>query len=255
METLSKTDVIDLEKASGFEFGPFYKEWLMMRAPEKVTRWIEKERERVRLGYAPIVATRQGLMAADINDPLMAAGTIVSRNNSVSEINLLGDSANGTCPQAIINQFCAISPNDARAGKMYVMKFGGIHSTTGTPTLILTPRWGTSTTVATNVSLGVSQTLTTGSGVSAQPFFGEFVFTIHTNPAGATQATGKGHGFAVFGTSTTAAAPVTMGKTAATVDTTGQGTAGCGMTMNVTWGTASASNAITPETFIIFSAN
>jgi hypothetical protein len=242
-------DLIEREIASGMPMGPFHRRWLLQRAPEKVKRDLEMARLHPHLYMMP----RQGFLAPDIND--INTSDFNARNTFTTEVNLLGGDANGAPSQGLINQFCAISPNDARAGKAYLLKFGGIHSTTGTPTIIFTPRWGSHVTIGTNVILGVSQTLTTGSGVSAQPFYGEFLFGIKTSPPGATAGTGKGHGFVAIGTATTTAAVVTMGKTLATIDTTGQGTAGCGLQMGVTWSASSASNTITPENWIIFSVN
>jgi hypothetical protein len=46
-----------------------------------------------------------------------------------------------------------------------------------------------------------------------------------------------------------------MGSTAATIDTTGQGTAGCGIQIGITWGTSSASNTITCQNYILRSLN
>lgn len=247
-------EVIEAEIASGVPFGAFHRRYQMQRAPERVHRWLEKERERQARGWPAILGMpRQGLASLDLNDPNTADFT--ARHTFTTEVSLLGDTNASAPPQAMVNQFCAIPANDARAGKVYQLTFGGIHSTTGTPTIIFTPRWGSHVTIATNVILGVSQTLTTGSGVSAQPFFGQFIFTIRTSPPGATLGTGKGHGFVAIGTSTTAAAVVTMGKTAATIDTTGQGTAGCGLQMGVTWSASSASNTITPENYFIASLN
>lgn len=178
-----------------------------------------------------------------------------ARNTFTTEVSLIGNTANGAPTQASINQFCALPANDMYPGKMYHLTFGGIYSTTGTPTIIFTPRWGSSTTIGTNVSLGVSQTLTTASGVAAQPFYGEFIFTIRTAPPEATAGTGKGHGFVALGGLTTNASVVTMGKTLATIDTSGQGTAGCGIQIGITWGTSSASNTITCENYLLRSLN
>jgi len=241
-------EIIEREIAAGIPFGPFHRQWLLAQAPEKVRRHLELARDSQIRAMA-----RQGLATMDTNDVNTADFT--ARNTFTTEVSLIGDTANGAPPQSMINQFCAIPANDARAGKVYKVIFAGVHSTTGTPTLIFTPRWGNSVTIATNISLGVSQTLTTGSGVAAQPFFGEFIFAIRTAPPGATLGTGKGHGFVAIGTATTTAAVVTMGKTAATVDTSGQGTAGCGLQIGVTWGTSSASNTITCETYILQSLN
>jgi len=241
-------DVIEREIAAGIMFGPFHRKWLLGRAPERVHRLLELGRQ-----HPELRMVRQGFAAMDIND--VNTADFNARNTFTTEVNLLGGDINGAPSQALINQFCAIPANDARAGKVYKVIFGGVHSTTGTPTLIFTPRWGSHITIATNISLGVSQTLTTGSAVSAQPFYGEFLFAIRTAPPGASLGTGKGHGYVAIGTSTTAATVVTMGKTAATIDTTGQGTAGCGLQMGVTWGTSSASNTITPENWLLTSLN
>lgn len=248
MHMITVEDVVRREIAAFGPFGPFHRRWLLERAPERVRCYLELGRL-----HPELRMVRQGFAAMDTNDANTA--DFSARNTSASELSLLGGDANGAPTQALINQYCAIPANDARAGKVYKVYFGGVHSTTGTPTIIFTPRWGSSTTIGTNVSLGVSQTLTTGSGVSNQPFYGEFVFTVRTAPPGATQGTGKGHGYVCLGTSTTAAALVTMGKTSATIDTTGQGTAGCGLQMGVTWGTSSASNTITPENWLIQSLN
>lgn len=249
MEHVHVTDVIDLERAHGVPMGPFHQRWLHERAPEKVRDYLRLARERPWLVGMP----RQGFEAMDLNDANTA--DFNARNTFTSEVNLLGGDINGAPSQGLINQYCAIAANDARAGKVYQVIFGGVHSTTGTPTIIFTPRWGSSVTIGTNISLGVSQTFTTGSGVSAQPFFGTFTFVVRTAPPGVTAGTGKGHGFVALGTATTTAGVVTMGKTAATIDTTGQGTAGCGLQMGVTWSASSASNSITPESWILQSLN
>jgi hypothetical protein len=178
-----------------------------------------------------------------------------ARNTFTTEVNLIGDTISSAPPQAMINQFCAIPANDAVPGRMYHLTFAGVYGTTGTPTIIFTPRWGNSATIGTNISLGASQTWTTASGVSAAPFYGEFVFTIRTAPPGATLATGKGHGFVALGGLTTNAAVLTMGGTAATIDSSGQGAAGCGLQIGVTWGTSSASNTITCQNYLIRSLN
>jgi hypothetical protein len=196
---------------------------------------------------------RQGFAALDINDPNTADFT--ARNTFTTEVNLIGNTANGAPTQASINQFCAIPANDARAGKVYHLTFCGVYGTTGTPTIIFTPRWGNSVTIGTNISLGASQTWTTASGVAAAPFYGEFIFTVRTAPPEATLGTGKGHGFVALGGLTTNAAVLTMGGTAATIDTTGQGAAGCGIQIGVTWGTSSASNTITCQNYILRSLN
>jgi hypothetical protein len=94
-----------------------------------------------------------------------------------------------------------------------------------------------------------------GTGAASLPWFLEFTFVIRTAPPEATSGTGKGHGFVIAGTSSTATVSGTMGKTSATIDTTGSGTAGCGLQMGITWSAASASNLVITETWFITSLN
>jgi hypothetical protein len=244
-------DIVERELAAGIQFGPFHKHWLLQRSPEKVRRNLELARK-----HPDLVGARQGFQSMDLNDGATAAFS--ARNTSASELNMLGNDANSVCPQAIINQFCAIPANDARAGKMYEVRLGGVYGNTSTPTMTFTPRWGSSTTVATNVSLGASPAWTSITGTSALPYFIEFILTIRTAPPGATLGTAYGTGIATLGipaTSSQVCASVYMGGTAATIDTTGQGTAGCGITMNLTWSASSASNTQTCNWWQLSSLN
>lgn len=241
----SVSDIIEREIACGQPFGPFHRLWLLDRAPEKVRRNLELARR-----YPHLVGARQGFASADINDGATAAFGAI--NTSASELNMLG------ATQGIINQYCAIPANDARAGKMYQVNLGGIYGNTGTPTMIFTPRWGSSTTPGTNVTLGASPTWTSITGTTALAYFIEFILTIRTAPPGATQGTAYGTGFAALQipvTSSQMGAVIPMGNTAATIDTTGQGTAGCGITMNLTWSASSASNTQTAQWWILRSLN
>lgn len=249
--TVTIADLVEREIAAGMEFGPYHRHWLLERAPEKVRRNLELARQR-----RQFYAGRQGFSTMDIND--VNTGAFTARNTSASELNIIGDTANGAAPQAMINQYCAIAANDAKAGKSYRVTFGGTYGNTGTPTLIWTPRWGSSTTVGTNVTLGASATVTTITGVSALPWFGQFDFDIRTAPPGATAGTGKGFGCVWMGIPVTNSQTLQtwyIGGTLATIDTTGQGTAGCGLTMNITWSASSASNTLTCEHFLIQSNN
>ena len=238
-------EIIEREIAAGVPFGPVHRHWLMRRAPEKVLRNLERAKHSDIYGMP-----RQGFGAMDINDPNTAAFGAV--NTSASELNILG------ATQAIINQYCAIPANDARAGKVYQVEAGGVYGNTGTPTIIWTPRWGTSTTPATNVTLGASGTFTTITGTTALPWYLMFTMVIRTSPPGATLGTGYGTGQIALGIPVTSSQFVTdlyMGGTAATIDTTGQGTAGCGITMNATWSASSASNTITTQWWLLRSLN
>jgi hypothetical protein len=244
------SDIIDREIAAGQQFGPFHRQWLLERAPEKVLRNLRLAREHPHIYGMP----RQGLVAADINDPNTAAFN--ARNTSASEICMMGPTNAGAPTQDIINQFCAIPANDARAGKIYRLTFGGLYGNTATPTIVLTPRWGNNVTIGTNVSLGPSVAWTSITGTTALPFFGMFDFTVWTSPPGSTAGTGKGFGFTTWGVPSGTILPaVVMGGTAATIDTTGQGTAGCGLQMGITWGASSASNTSTLHYWLIQSLN
>jgi hypothetical protein len=248
----SVEELVDRERANGLRLGPFERFWLLEhRAPERVRRCLELARQ-----HPHLVAARQGFASMDVNDVNTAAFS--ARNTSASELNILGATINSVCEQAIINQYCAIPANDARAGKVYQVEAGGVYGNTSTPTIIFTPRWGSSTTVATNITLGASGTFTTITGTTALPFYIVFTFAIRTAPPGATLGTGYGTGQVSLGIPVTSSQFMTdlyIGGTAATIDTTGQGAAGCGLTMNATWGTSNASNTLTTQWWLLRSMN
>lgn len=246
----SYDELIDQERDCGIFFGPFHRQWLLERAPEKVRRY---------LAMAPgsqIMGARQGFASMDVNDANTAAFT--ARNTSAAELNMIGADAAGTTPQAMLNQYTAIPANDARAGKVYRLNMGGRYGNTATPTVIFTPRWGNSPTVATNITLGASGTFTTITGTTALPYLVEFTMVIRTAPPGATLGTGIGTGRVSLGIPVTSSQFVTdlyVGNTAATIDTTGSGTAGCGLTMNLTWSASNAANTSTCEWLVLRSLN
>jgi hypothetical protein len=231
----SLTEAVELEQAAGFEFGTFHQQWIRARAPESVRRYLALGRK-----HPGLQMVSQGFEAFVGGTAATAAFGAI--NTSAAELNMLG------ATQAIINQFCAIPANDAVPGRTYQIKLNGTYGNTGTPTMIFTPRWGTSTTPATNVSLGANTAWTSITGTAGLPYLIQFDFTVRTAPPGATAGTGIGFGFALLGipvTSSQVSAQLLLGGTAATIDTTGQGTAGCGLTMNLTWSASSASNTST----------
>jgi hypothetical protein len=194
---------------------------------------------------------RQGFASADINDFPPAAFSAI--NTTTTETSFVGNTA------AIINQFCQLANNDARAGKIYMVQAGGTLGTSSSaPTMIITPRWGNSATMSTNVTLGASATVTMTASLSAVNWYYEFVVGIRTGGVGATAATAVGHGtFGWSNASTTApySQQLVVGGTAATVDTTGSGTAGMGLQTTVTWGTSNASNTLTCGWYVVRSLN
>lgn len=240
----SYDEIIDREQAAGVPFGPFHRQWLLERSPEKVRRYLELAKT------SKIVGARQGFASMDTNDVNTAAFAAI--NTSTAELNMIG------ATQAIINQFCSIPPNDPRAGKIYQLEMGGVYGNTGTPTMIFTPRWGCSTTPATNITLGASATWTSITGTTALPYYIVLTVPIRTSPPGATLGTTKAFGFVTLGipvTSSQLMAEMYVGGTAATIDTTGQGAAVPGLTMNLTWSASSASNTSTCEFFLLRSLN
>lgn len=246
MSQFTIEELVDKERAAGVQLGPFHRWWLLEhRCPERVRRYLELARQ-----YPHLVAARQGFGSLDLNDVNTAAFAAI--NTSAAELNMIG------ATQAIINQYCAIPANDARAGKVYELRMGGVYGNTATPTMIFTPRWGTSTTPATNVSLGANAAWTSITGTTGLPYLIEFVFAIRTSPPGATLGTGYGTGVVHLGipvTSSQMVANLMIGNTAATIDTSGQGAAGCGLTMNLTWSASSVSNTSTCQWFFIRSLN
>jgi hypothetical protein len=240
-------ELVDKEHAAGVQFGPFHRHWLIQNgASERVRRYLELAQKHPHL----VGMARQGFASLDTND--VNSADFAAINTSLAELNMLG------ATQAIINQYCAIPANDARAGKVYQLEMGGKYGNTGTPTMIFTPRWGSSTTPATNVTLGANAAWTSITGTTALPYYIVFTFAIRTAPPGATLGTGKGTGCVSLGiplTSSQVVADIMIGGTAATIDTTGQGTAGCGLTMNLTWSASSASNTSTCEWWVLRSLN
>ncbi len=244
---MNVSELVEREHELGLRLGPFERQWLLNRpgVPESIRRNLILAKK-----YPHLVAARQGFASMDTNDVNTAA--FGAQNTSNSELNMIG------ATQGLINQYCAIPANDARAGKVYRLSMGGTYGNTGTPTMIFTPRWGTSTTPSTNVSLGANSAWTSITGTSGLAYLIDFDFAIRTAPPGATQGTGKGFGKVFLGIPTTSsqvAATILIGGTAATIDTTGQGTAGCGLTMNLTWSASSSSNTSTCEFFFLRSLN
>lgn len=238
-------EVVEREQARGLTFGPFHRQWLLERAPEKVRRNLELARIR-----PLVVATRQGFAGMDFNDGNTAAFAAI--NTSSAELNMIG------ATQALINQFCTIPANDARAGKVYELWMSGNYGNTGTPTMVFTPRWGSSTTPATNVTLGANGAWTSITGTTALGYMVDFRLNVLTSPPGATLGTALGRGTVFLGipvTSSQVVAAIHIGGTQGTIDTTGQGTAGCGITMNLTWSASSASNTQTCQQFHLRALN
>lgn len=146
-----------------------------------------------------------------------------------------------------------VNAGDPQPGKAYILRAGGIISTTGTPTITFTPRWGQSATPASNVTLGASIALTTGSALSNVPWYAEFLLGFRQLGIAASGSTATGNGYVMIGGPTaTASQVVTIG---ATVPTNLDHTTAQGLIISATWGTSSASNTITAQWTLLVSAN
>lgn len=145
-----------------------------------------------------------------------------------------------------------IAAYDPKPGKVYVLRAGGIISTTGTPTLIINPTFGQSTTPASNIALGVTTTWTLGTITNA-PWYAEFTLCFRQLGIAAAGATCTGNGFIVVGGAAGAVGQtVPMGGT---VVTSADHTTAQGLGLDATWSAASASNTMTAQWTALQSLN
>lgn len=239
---LSIEELVDKEREWGVQFGPYHREWLLSRAnlPERILRNLEMARK-----HPHLVMTKQGFSAMDVQD--FPPGSFPAIASTTTETNVVGTTAGNAA------RWGGVPANDARGGKAYECRFGGILSTTGTPTVAWTPRWGQSDTATSNVILGVSTAVATGSGLASVPVFGEFTFGLRSQAIAVTAGTGTGNGFVVLGNVAAAASQLfAMGSTVATTLPTESAQ---GLMISLTWGTNSASNTFTCQWFIVRSYN
>lgn len=154
-------------------------------------------------------------------------------------------------PVAIISP---VNAWDARPGKLYKLTAAGIITLpANTGSVTLTPRFGQSATVATNVTMGASGALFSPGATTNRPWYLELNVLCRTvgATAGATSTVmGWGH-FTTQGLLTTGSAPfvLTMGGTSASVDV-GVAT---GIGVSIIWGTTAGS--ITTQSVILQSMN
>lgn len=183
--------------------------------------------------------SRQSFAAADLAEFAPASHTAVA--NTTTRTNLW--------VPALWTPIAALDP---KPGKAYLLRAGGIISTTGTPTIVFNPTFGQSTTPGSNVALGATTTWTLGT-LSSAPWYAEFALGFRQLGIAAAGATCTGNGFVVVGGASGAVGQsVPMGGT---VVTTADHTTAQGMVLDVTWGAASASNTITCQWTLIQSLN
>lgn len=121
----------------------------------------------------------------------------------------------------LATQYTPIFANDPKAGKIYVVKAGGILSTGASGTLILIPQYG----AIGGTTLGTSQTVTVPINMTAVPWWLEFTLVFRTIGAAGANSTCIGTGtFSTAGFTSAPAAGVScsfpIGGTSATVDCT-----------------------------------
>lgn len=118
-----------------------------------------------------------------------------------------------------VSAYSAIPANDARPGKMYRVRAGGIMSFAATGTLVITPRFGL--TVAAGITMGPNVTAVTTPGATTNtPWVLDFTCVVRTVGLPGVNSTVIGTGTFVTGNLGTAGTAVafSIGGTSATVD-------------------------------------
>ena len=228
---------IEREQASGIAFGPYHRQWLFNRAPDKVRRILET------LGHgANVLNSRQGFTASDYID-FPPANLRTAINTTTTETNLWDPAI-----------WAPVPVGEMRGGRGWKLEFGGVHGTTGTPAISFRARCGTNNSAPpTGVDLGVGPTMTLGT-FTAQPFYGAGIFGCRSIGVAASGATITGSGYVICAgaaAATTVATCVFGGAIPTTVDST----VAQGFSVSVIWGTSSASNTITPQWMFYRSLN
>lgn len=234
---VSYDEIIRREIANGVHFGPFWRGRQLARAPEAVKRYLRQAKR-----HPGFMAVRQGFTGMDVSDASPASFAAVG-GTSTAEANLW------TLPAV----WSGIPAGDMRAGKVYRVECGGITSTVTTPTVVWTGRVGTSATPASNISLGGSTAVASGSGLAAVPFYAKLTMVVRALGIAAAGATCAGHGMAVLGNAAAAAAQVAV--FGGTVPTNIDQTIGQGLMISITFGTSNAGNTFTTQWVAMRSMN
>lgn len=184
--------------------------------------------------------SRQSFTGADVAQ--FPSGSNPAVNTTTSATNLWNPAIHTPIPAL-----------DMLAHKAYILRAGGIISNTATPTIIFNVRVGQSATPGSNVNLGATVTFTTPSGLSATPWWAEFVMGVRSIGVVASTATVVGTGLIVIGgVATTVSSALAVGDQ---VPTTVDNTVAQGLVIDCTWGTNSASNTITARWQLLQSLN
>lgn len=182
--------------------------------------------------------SRQSFTGTDVSDFPPASHTAVA--NTVTRTNLW-----------VPALWTPIGAYDPRPGKAYLLRCGGVISTTGTPTLTVNVTFGQSATPASNLALSAAIGPYTLATLTTAPWHAEFVLGFRQLGIAAAGATATGNGFICIG----ASGSQSWQSMGGTVVTTADHTTAQGMCLDVTWGTASASNTITCQWTMLQSLN
>lgn len=160
--------------------------------------------------------------------------------------NLTALTLNTIEPLWVANTYTPIYANDAKAGKIYTVKAGGILTRDATAaTLVITPFWNA-------IALGASAAQTTPVSVTAVPWQFEMDIVFRTIGAAGNNSTCIGVGrFSMQGVLATGGSGMTVmcGGTSASVDAT----INASIQINKTW--SAGVNSITTQYCYIFSRN
>jgi hypothetical protein len=146
-------------------------------------------------------------------------------------------------------QYSPIEANDAKPGKIYQVKAGGIMSFAATGNLIITPRFGL--TVGAGITMGASVVgLTTPGTTTAHAWYLQYTVIIRTVGAAGANSTAIGTGTFSTGIPSAGSLPATQtfGGTSATVDVS----IATGITIG--W-TLSVAGTVTPQWVVMQSLN
>lgn len=182
--------------------------------------------------------SRQSFAASDVADIPPASHTAVA--NTVTRTNLWSPAL-----------WTPIGAYDPKPGKAYLLRCGGVISTTGTPTITFNVCFGQSATPASNLALSAAIGPYTLATLSSAPWYAEFTLGFRQLGIAASGATATGNGVVVVGASGSQSWQAMGG----TVVTTADHTTAQGLVLDVTWGAASPSNTITAQWTALQSLN
>lgn len=229
---------IEREQAAGVAFGPFHRQWLFDRAPERVRQILaEMNAERAKAAERgfELVASGQTFTAAFDTVRFPPANLRAAINTTTTETNLWDPGIWAPLPVGSI-----------QAGVGWQVDFGGVMGTTGTPAISFRARVGTNNSAPpTGTDLGVGPTMTLGT-ISAVPFHGSGIFGCRSIGVAASGATLTGSGFVIC-PGAAAATTVATCVFGSAIPTTVDNTVAQGLSVSVIWGTSSASNTLTPQ--------